>query len=345
MSRFQYRYTYTPPRKENGRRREWWLALPVAGFVLVAGLVAALLARGGGSDGDAARCAPGQDCPAAAEPSSQGGGRAFDFAPTPDGDEEPPLITGRAAAVLEEPCRALLFEQNVHQALAPASLTKIATALVAAQRTDLSETVTARVSGFEMSQATDSTVMGLEPGDTVTVRDLLYGMLLPSGNDAAITLAEHVAGRVSGFVALMNDEAARLGLTDTHFSNPHGLDDPGLYTSAYDIAVLGAELLRRPELAEIVRTQVYQPAWEKPPLSNLNRLLTNYPGALGVKIGYTDEAKQTIVGAAERGGRRLIVSVLGSEDVYVDAIALLDWAYENAPSKCAREVGATPESR
>ncbi len=95
-------------------------------------------------------------------------------------------------------------------------------------------------------------------------------------------------------------------------------------------------------LAEVVRTPVYQPAWEKPPVWNLNKLLTTYPGAIGIKIGYTDEAKQTIVGAAERDGRRLIVSVLASEDIYVDAGALLDWAFANTATKCAPEPAAVP---
>ncbi len=339
MSRFRYRYGYTPPPRERKERREWWLAVPVLGFFAVAGLIAVLLGRSG-SGGDATTCLPGQDCAAASASAPQGGGAARSGPRTP-GDDEPPLVSGLAAVVMEEPCGALLFEQDGHLRVAPASLTKMATAVVTAERADLSEVVTARVSGFELVQETDSTVMGLEPGDRVTVRDLLYGMLLPSGNDAAITLAEHVAGSVSAFVALMNEEAARLGLADTHFANPHGLDDPALYTSAYDMAALGRELLRRPELAEVVRTPVYQPAWSKPPVWNLNKLLTTYPGAIGVKIGYTDEAKQTIVGAAERDGRRLIVAVLGSEDMYVDAGALLDWAFANTATKCAPDTAAT----
>ncbi|HEU4760199.1 MAG TPA: serine hydrolase, partial [Dehalococcoidia bacterium] len=261
MSRFRYRYGYMPPPRERRERREWWLAVPVVGFFAVTGLIALLISRGG-SVGHSAICPPGQDCAAAPAAAPQGGG-AVGGGPRTPGDDEPPLITGLAAVVMEEPCGALLFDRNPHLRLAPASLTKMATALVAAERADLSEVVTARVSGFQLAQETDSTVMGLEPGDRVTVRDLLYGMLLPSGNDAAITLAEHVAGSVSSFVGLMNDDAARLGLGDTHFANPHGLDNPALYTSAYDMAALGRELLRRPELAEIVRTPVYQPAWSK----------------------------------------------------------------------------------
>ena len=254
---------------------------------------------------------------------------------------DPPAITGLSAAILEEPCGALVYAANAHQELPPASLTKIATALVAEEHARLSDTVAITVNGPELSAETDATVMGLEPGQRLTVRDLLYGLLLMSGEDAAIQLAKHVSGGVQPFVALMNQKAAQLGLEDTQFTNPHGLDEPGLYTSAYDMAVLGRELLHRPELAEIVRTQRYQPAWDGPALRNLNLFLGQYPGALGVKTGFTDQAGQTIVAAAERDGRRLIVSVLKSQDLYVDAGALLDWAFASTPPACSAPATAT----
>jgi D-alanyl-D-alanine carboxypeptidase len=176
--------------------------------------------------------------------------------------------------------------------------------------------------------------MGLQPGMQMSMRDLLYGLLLPSGNDAAIAIAEHVAGSVPAFVELMNAKAGELELRNTHFANPHGLDDPDHYTSAHDIAVFGRELLRRPELAEIVRSMEYQPAWDRPAFSNGNRLLFDYPESIGIKIGFTDEAGQTIVAAAERGGRRIIVSVLGSSTVYQDAVALFEWAFSDTTSAC-----------
>ena len=218
--------------------------------------------------------------------------------------------------------------------MAPASLTKIATALVALERADLAETVDVRINGVELSASTDSTVMGLEPGQRMSVRDLLFGLLLPSGNDAAIALAEHVGGDVPAFVDLMNAKVNELGLGDTHFANPHGLDDPDLYTSAFDIAMLGRELIRQPELAAIVRTPTYQPAWDGPPVWNGNRLLNTYPGSIGVKTGFTDEARGTIVAAADRDGRRLVVSVLGSSAIYDDAITLMEWAFTDERSAC-----------
>src|SRR5438876_1055838 len=130
--------------------------------------------------------------------------------------------------------------------------------------------------------------------------------------------------------------AAVAGLKDTHFVNPHGLDAADHYTSAYDIAVLGNLLLQKPDLAFIVGTRTYQPNWDGPRVDNLNQLLGQYPGAIGVKTGYTLTAGHTIVAAAERNGRRFIVSVLGSGDNFGDATKLLDWAFTSAPSSCAK---------
>jgi D-alanyl-D-alanine carboxypeptidase len=236
--------------------------------------------------------------------------------------------------MIEEPCGASLYDYNAHERRAPASLAKIATALVALDAVDLSEMVEVSVHGGELAVTTDSTVMGLLPGQRLSVRDLLYGLLLPSGADAAIAIAEHVGDGEPAFVGLMNSKVEQLGLRDTHFANPHGLDDPDMYTTAFDIAVLGRELMRQPELAAIVGTRIYQPAWDGPPLWNGNGLLYRYPEAVGVKIGYTDNGGQTIVAAAERDGRVVIVSVLGSSDVYQDVITLFEWVFSNVPSVC-----------
>lgn len=331
-------YAYTRRRRRAGGPA-WWLLLPL---LLVAGGVTlglrlphgtgSLLVAGSEGCPAGERCAPGVlssvACGTGGACDERPGSRAL------GGEVYPRQISGRSAIVLEEPCGARLYSLNADQRSAPASLTKIATALVTLDRADLSEMVDVQVDGAELAATTDSTIMGLVPGTLLSVRDLLYGLLLPSGNDAAIALAEHVAGSVDAFVGLMNAEAAQLGLAGTHFANPHGLDAPDLYTSAQDIAMLGRELLHRPELAAIVRTPVYQPAWDGPPLWNGNRLLQLYPGTIGVKIGYTDDASQTIVAAAERDGRSLIVSVLSSEDVYGDAITLFEWAFGNAPPAC-----------
>lgn len=319
------------------RQREWWLVLPLA-LVIAVVILGLRMSDGGGGLLTGSPCGEGEGCgPVVSVPLDCAVGGSCvpsPVEPAVTGDAASPAITGRAAAVLEEPCGALLYSENAHVRLAPASLTKVATALVAYDRADLSEMVTVRVSGAELSASTDSTVMGLEPGQQLSMRDLLYGLLLPSGNDAALAIAEYVGVNTPAFVEMMNNKVALLGLEDTHFTNPHGLDEDDLYTSAYDIAVLARELLRQPELAAIVGTRTYQPAWDGPPVWNGNRLVYSYPGALGVKIGYTDEAQQTIVAAAERDGRRLIVSVLGSSSIYEDAVALLEWAFSSVESAC-----------
>jgi D-alanyl-D-alanine carboxypeptidase len=307
------------------RLRRWPWALGLVAAAAAATLLVLQLRPSGGEERPtnvSNGCAIGADC-------AQGGG-----APTFAGDVPPPKITGRAAAVMEVSCGALLYSKNAQQRLPPASLAKIATALVAAERADLDQVVDVRVSSGLLVASSGSTVMGLEPGQRMSLRDLLYGLLLPSGNDAAIAIAEHVGGSAIGFVELMNAKAQALGLRNTHFTNPHGLDEPGLYSSAFDMALLGRALLVQPELAAIVRTKNYQPAWDGPQLWNGNELLDLYPETLGIKIGYTEQAGQTIVAAAERDGRRLIVSALGAWDRYSDAINLFEWAFANTEPAC-----------
>jgi D-alanyl-D-alanine carboxypeptidase len=246
-----------------------------------------------------------------------------------------PAIDGRAAFVLEDLCAAPLYEWNADLLLSPASLTKMMTALVAVENSTPDEIVVSPIDGGAYSLATDSTVMGLDFGEQLTMRDMLHGLILTSGNDAAIAIAEHVGGGEETFVGMMNAKASELGLANTHFTNPHGLDDPNLYTSAHDIALIGHELLENDMLAEVAATQTYQPDWGKGPIENKNIFLSFYPGAIGLKTGYTDEAGQTIVAAATQNGRTLIVSVLNSEEMFVDAAALLDWAFAETAPACA----------
>jgi len=337
----RYTYSYSPsPRRERrvrktGSARRGWLLL-FAVFALAGAVLARqLLAGDDGSAAARSNCWTQVACSAERveskpDDSSSGGGD------TQRRNEPPPAISAAALAVLEEPCGALVHSLNAYAHLPPASLTKIVTALVADERVDLAQTVPITVDGAALSAATDATVMGLQPGQKLGMVDLLYGLLLPSGNDAALQIAQQVAGNVKAFADLMNARVAEAGLKDTHFVNPHGLDAPDHYTSAYDIAVLGNLLLQKPDLAFIVGTRSYQPNWNGPRVDNLNQLLGQYPGAIGVKTGYTLTAGHTIVAAAERNGRRFIVSILGSADIFPDATKLLDWAFNNAPSSCAK---------
>jgi D-alanyl-D-alanine carboxypeptidase len=248
----------------------------------------------------------------------------------------PPAVGARSFAVIERSCGAFLAGKAEHERLPPASVTKIITALVVARYAQGNEMVDVNVSGSQMARR-GSSVMGIEPNMTLSVTDLLYGLILPSGNDAALALAEHVGhGNVAAFVDLMNAESGILGLHDTHFSNPHGLDDARLYSSALDMAQAGRAYLDNPMLARIASVAEYMPAWNGPSLKNGNRLLERYPGSYGVKIGYTRQASQTIVAAASRDGRELIVSVFGSPDRYKDTAALLDWAFANIPAGACR---------
>lgn len=246
----------------------------------------------------------------------------------------PPEIGGEAAAVVEAACGTLILGLNQDQRLPPASLTKIATALVVVGRARLSDRVAIALNGWDLAAADDSSIMGLEAGMSLTVEELLYGLLLPSGNDAALALAGHLGGK-ERFVALMNQRVAQLGLKNTRFSNPDGRHDDGLYSSALDMALLGRELLLIPALRKIVGTQTFRPNWNGQLLWNGNYLLYYYPGAIGVKTGYTEQANNTIVGAAERDGRVLIATVLATWNPYGDARRLLDWAFANTRPACA----------
>jgi D-alanyl-D-alanine carboxypeptidase len=344
------RYTYTPRRRNVQSRSSVpaLAAIPVAVGIAIAAFW--LASSGGGEDPSAPAegrpsvevlSSSGTPQPSEQAEDSEDAEDAQDSAPvaspapTPVDPNAAPKISGFATVVMEEPCGAVLHKVNGDVRRPPASLTKIATALVADDNAAFDELVNIDVAGAEFSLETDSTIMGLEPGQQLTMQDLLYGLLLPSGNDAAIQIAEHISGSVPRFVQLMNLKVDELGLENTHFANPHGLDDDELYTSAYDMALLGRELLKRPRLAEIVGSRQYQPAWDGPAVGNLNQLLGFYPGTLGVKTGYTPLAGQTIVAAAEQGGRRIIVSILGDQfDIYYDVSELLNWAFQETEPAC-----------
>ena len=244
-----------------------------------------------------------------------------------------PRVSARTFAIVDRTCGALAYGVGEHTRLAPASLTKIITALVVERLADHNAMVDIKVDGEQMARR-GSSVMGLKPNTQVSVIDLLYGLFLPSGNDAALALAQHVGGgSVEHFVQLMNEQLAQLQLQNSHFTNPHGLDDAGLYSTAYDMAMAGRAFLEDPELAQISVTPNYR-LESGLSFKNGNKLLQLYPGAFGVKIGFTTNAHQTIVAAAERDGRQLIVSVFGSDDRYADTIALFDWAFASIPSRC-----------
>jgi D-alanyl-D-alanine carboxypeptidase (penicillin-binding protein 5/6) len=176
--------------------------------------------------------------------------------------------------------------------------------------------------------------MGLRWGDVLTLEDLLWGLLLPSGNDAATVIADYIGGgSVENFVRMMNEKAAALGLKDTHFVNPHGLDEEDHYSSAYDLAVIGRYAMSKPLFARIVGTESHVVRASRTfYLRNSNFLLrpqNRSIGADGIKTGYTDEAGDSIVASATRDGHRVIVVALGARDRTAEAIKLFNYAFAN----------------
>ena len=236
---------------------------------------------------------------------------------------DPPRIAAPSAFLLDVGTGQVLFERHANRRLPIASLTKMLTALVVVERAGLREVVS--VSRYASIQI--GSVLGLREGERIRIEHLLYAMMLQSSNDAAVALAQHVGGTVAAFVEMMNREAAELGLRDTRVESPNGLDDDG-FSTAHDIALLARRTLEVPVLAEIVRTRFRDiPSPKGPPrhIQNRNALLWLYPGAIGVKTGFTTAAGYCLAAAAERDGRRVISVVLAEpSEAFSDSAALLD---------------------
>ncbi len=223
---------------------------------------------------------------------------------------------------------AILFQRNPFEPVAPASLTKIMTAIVGIEHGNLSDRPKIDVDARQMP---NSSLMGLQPGFDVTFQDLLYGLLLPSGNDAALAIARYVAGSDDKFVGLMNEKARWLGLRATHFVNPHGLDASGHYSCPYDMVVMARYAMQYPIFRQIVDTKDYEVKGSNIDFTiyNVNPILT-YPWAIGIKTGLTDSAGRALVGAATRGGHTVYVAFMRSQaGDLVDGTLLFDWAFDS----------------
>lgn len=238
-----------------------------------------------------------------------------------------PAVSAIAAVLVDEASGVVLFDKNAHLPLPPASLTKIATLILALESGRLDEWVDVDVDSRAMP---GSTIMGLLPGDRFTLRDLLYGLMLPSGNDAALAIGRHLAGSDDAFVAEMNDLIKRQGLTESNFLNPHGLGGGLHATSAYDLAMLSRYGMSLPGFREIVTASYWKAEGSRAIfLSNINTFLRSYPGADGLKTGYTRSAGQTLAASATRDGHRLYAIVLNSGTRDEDARRLLNWGFTN----------------
>lgn len=249
-------------------------------------------------------------------------------APKKTGSALAPAVTAASIAVVDGASGAVIYSKAPHEQLAPASLTKIFTALVALRSGTLSDLITVK---YDPAELPDSTMMGAKPGEQYTLENLLYGLLLPSGGDAAIAIANAIGGTESQFIDMMNAEAARLGLTDSHFVNPHGLDAAHHYSSAYDMAMGGRYgMLTYPAFRTIVGTKAWDVHGTRSfEIYNLNPVLGNYAGADGVKIGYTDDAGRTIVASATHNNHLVLVSLMRCGTYLGDTAPLFKWVFDN----------------
>lgn len=246
-----------------------------------------------------------------------------------------PVVNAQGAVLMDFSSGQVLFNKNSTSRFAPASTTKIMTALLTLEKCKLDDKV---IVGPKPPFEDGSKIYLLE-GEQVTVEQLLYALLLPSANDAALALAEHISGSKEAFAVLMNERAKQLGCKNTNFLNPNGLYDKNHYTSAYDLALIASKAMEIPEFRKIVSTLSYNIAPTNKQsqtrfLHNENKLLFNkkykYPGADGIKTGYTVKAKHTYVGSATRDGRTLIAVFLCDEkSFYTEAANLFNYGFSN----------------
>ena len=236
-----------------------------------------------------------------------------------------PALSARSAALYEPETESFLYLENGSERLAMASTTKIMTALLAIEKLPLDRLIEipADAVGIEGSS------LYLEAGEVLSAESLLYGLILQSANDAAEALAIEISGSVENFASLMNERAKSLGLSDTSFKNPHGLDDKEHYTTAHDLAIIAAEALRNEEFRKI--SSCYKKEIESSHktrvLVNHNKLLKSYEGCIGVKTGYTKKSGRSLVSAAERDGLTLIAVTITAPDDWRDHTALLDYGF------------------
>ena len=232
-------------------------------------------------------------------------------------------ITAKSWALIEASSGRLLLGEDEHDRRPMASTTKIMTALLILEAgEDMDDLVTVD----KEAAGTEGSSLYLKAGERISARDLLYGLMMQSGNDAAVALAIHAAGSVEAFVARMNARAAALGLDDTRFVNPNGLHDPDHYTSAYDLCRLAAAAMELPSFREIVSTQRYTATTgdHVRTFATKNKVLTQAEGGCGVKTGYTRKAGRCLCFAARREGMLLIGAVLNAPDMWGDAKKILD---------------------
>ena len=239
-----------------------------------------------------------------------------------------PQNSARAILIKDLATDSILYQKDINVPLPPASTTKVMTALVASEYFKPNSVLTV-MDGAQI----DGSKVGLFEGEDLNFRSLLYGMLLSSGNDAAFTIAENYPGGILGFISSMNKKAAELYLKNTHFDNPAGFDSPNHYSSASDLAKITQAALKDSQLRRIFATKeteiVSLDKKYNHTLVNLNRLLSQVKGVLGVKTGKTEAAKENLITLVEREKHPILVVILGSDDRFGESTNIIEWAYSN----------------
>lgn len=244
------------------------------------------------------------------------------------------VSTSAASAILmDADSGRVLYEQNADARMLIASTTKIMTALVAIREGDLADVVTVK----REATLTEGSSMYLKEGEQLTLETLLYGLMLCSGNDAAVAIADHVGGSQVGFVRLMNETARELGMTGSSFANPNGLDDENHYSTARDMAVLACAAMENETLVRIVSTRSITVGGRT--MTNHNKLLAYMDGCIGLKTGYTRAAGRTLVSCAERNGQRLVAVTLQDGNDWADHQTVYEYGFSAYPAKRAAVLG------
>ncbi|RBP45583.1 D-alanyl-D-alanine carboxypeptidase family protein [Garciella nitratireducens] len=239
-------------------------------------------------------------------------------------------ISCESAIVIEQNTGRILYSKNIDRKRAMASTTKIMTAIVAIENGHLDDIITISQNAAEI----EGSSIYLEANEHLTLEELLYGLMLRSGNDAAYAIAEYIGGgNVEKFINMMNRKAEEIGANNTHFMNPHGLHDKQHYTTAHDLAKITAYAMKNETFKKIISTKNKTISWENHEwnrsLTNKNKMLWNYQGGNGVKTGYTTDAGKCFVSSAFRNNIQLIAVVLKSNDIWKDATALLDYGFDH----------------
>lgn len=238
----------------------------------------------------------------------------------------PPSVSAETAIVIEAETGKVIYEKKADQKAYPASITKILTALLAVESGEMEDKVkiSANAAGVEGSS------IYLEQGEVIPLKDLVYGLMLRSGNDAAIAIAEKVGGTKDGFVDLMNTRAQEIGAVNTHFMNPNGLHDDDHYTTARDMALISREAMKNSAFKEVAKAKSWNTDRGEGKYNyfyNKNKVVYQYEGGTGIKIGYTKTAGRTLVASSARDGMELICVVLNAPDWFNDTYCLMDYGY------------------